>query len=144
MAQSWGTVANPVPKAQSLKPKALIIDSEKELENMARRIKSAGTVIAVLIVLLACVGAAFGQDDSPVETKTAGLWDSIFRPLFKTIVFGGVGLFFLLVSYKVIDLVTPFSMNKEIAEDDNTAVGILAAGMMIAIAIILHAAISVA
>ena len=111
---------------------------------MARRIKSAGTVIAMLVVLVACVGAAFGQDDSPVETKTAGLWESIFLPLFKTVVFGGVGFFFLLVGYKAIDLVTPFSMNKEIAEDDNTAVGILAAGMMIAIAIILHAAISVA
>ena len=111
---------------------------------MAQRIKSAGTFIAILIVLAACVGAAFGQDQSPVETKTANLWESIFRPLFKTIVFGAVRYLFLLVGYKVIDLVTPFSINKELAEDNNTAVGILAAGMMIAIAIILHAAITVA
>ena len=113
---------------------------------MARKLKSIGTFVAVLVILAACVGAALGQEPPATQPETRGmaLWDAIFRPLFKVVVFGGVGFFFLVLSYKIIEIITPFSMTKEIAEDNNTAAGVLAAGIMIAIAIILHAAISAA
>ena len=113
---------------------------------MARKIRTLGTCVAILVILAACIGAAFGQEPpaNAPETRGMALWDAIFRPLFKVVVFGIVGFFFLLLSYKVIEIVTPFSINKEIAEDNNTAAGVLAGSIMIAIAIILHAAITAA
>ena len=116
---------------------------------MARKITLIGTCVAVLIILAACVGAGFAEtipapppSPNPAQTGGESLFDAIFKPLFKTIVFGGVGLVFLLIGYRVIALATPFDQNKEIAEDDNPAARIVVAGVMIALAIILHAAIS--
>ena len=113
---------------------------------MASKIRLIGTCVAVMVIMAACVGLAFAQDQ-PVGQKEGpveGLYDSIVKPLFKTVVFGIVGIVILLIGYKVIDMATPFAINKEIAEDDNTAAGVLAAGMLVAIAVILHAAISIA
>ena len=51
----------------------------------------------------------------------------------------GMGIFFL--SYWLLDRITPFSLHKELADDQNTAIGIVVGSMMIGLGIIIGAAI---
>lgn len=51
----------------------------------------------------------------------------------------GMGVFFL--SYWLLDRITPFSLHKELADDQNTAIGIVVGSMMIGLGIIIGAAI---
>ena len=46
-----------------------------------------------------------------------------------------------LVGFKIFDWITPFSLNKEIEEKNNTAAGVIVAGIMIALGLIVAAAI---
>lgn len=52
----------------------------------------------------------------------------------------GLGLFGL--SVWLTEVVTPFSIRKEIEEDQNVALGIIIAGILVALAIVLAASIS--
>lgn len=46
-----------------------------------------------------------------------------------------------ILAYKVYDLIVPFDLTKELEEDQNIAVGIVIAGMIIGISIIIAATI---
>lgn len=61
--------------------------------------------------------------------------------LITTLIFVLIGLVFFAVSFFVLDKALPYSVNKEIEEDQNTALGIIIGSMMIGIAIIIAAAI---
>jgi len=67
---------------------------------------------------------------------------ALVRPLIGSIVFSIVGLIVLVIGYKIFDLVTPYNLNKEIAEENNTAAGVAVAGVLIALGLIVAAAIS--
>jgi uncharacterized membrane protein YjfL (UPF0719 family) len=60
----------------------------------------------------------------------------------ESVVFSVVGLIILLIGYKIFDAVTPYHLNHEIAEDNNTAAGVAIAGLLIALGLIVSAAIS--
>lgn len=60
--------------------------------------------------------------------------------LVTTLVFVVIGLIFFAVAFGILNLVTPFSIHKEIEEDQNTALGIVIGSMLIGIAIIIAAA----
>ncbi len=75
--------------------------------------------------------AAGGMDMSKVM---GGVVDSL--------VYTVLGILLLVISYKVFGAVVPFDLNKELAEDDNTAVGVFMAGIFIAIGLVISAAIS--
>jgi uncharacterized membrane protein YjfL (UPF0719 family) len=64
-----------------------------------------------------------------------------FQGLIAFAVFSIAGLFYLLVGYKIFDKCTPGELHGEIFKG-NQAVAILAAGVLIAMAIILHGAIT--
>ena len=64
------------------------------------------------------------------------------RPLVDSIVYAVVGTVVLGLSFYVIEKVLPFSMRKEIAEDHNTALGIILGAFVIGLSIIIAAAIS--
>lgn len=64
------------------------------------------------------------------------------RPLVDSIVYSIVGVVVLGLSFYVIEHVLPFSMRKEIAEDHNTALGIILGAFIIGLSIIIAAAIS--
>ena len=66
---------------------------------------------------------------------------SLVEDLLALVIYSVLGLIVLLVGFKALDFMTPFSLNKEIAEDNNTAAGVVVAGMMIALGIIIAAAI---
>jgi uncharacterized membrane protein YjfL (UPF0719 family) len=64
------------------------------------------------------------------------------RPLVDSIVYSIIGTVVLGVSFYVIEKVLPFSMRKEIAEDHNTALGIILGAFVIGLSIIIAAAIA--
>ena len=64
------------------------------------------------------------------------------RPLVDSIVYSIIGTLVLGVSFYVIEKVLPFSMRKEIAEDHNTALGIILGAFVIGLSLIIAAAIA--
>ncbi|MCC7140413.1 MAG: DUF350 domain-containing protein [Planctomycetes bacterium] len=57
------------------------------------------------------------------------------------VVFGGLGIVLFLVALKVCVKITPFSLRKEIEEDQNVALGIVLGSVFIAIGLIVAAAV---
>lgn len=55
--------------------------------------------------------------------------------------FAALGLFVFGVSFGILILVTPFSIRKEIEEDQNTSLGVIIGAMLLGIALIISAAI---
>ena len=64
------------------------------------------------------------------------------RPLVDSIVYSIVGTIVLGLSFYVIEKVLPFSMRKEIAEDQNVSLGIILGAFVIGLSLIIAAAIS--
>lgn len=62
-------------------------------------------------------------------------------PMIATIVYSFIGVMVFIAAYWVLDRLTPFSIKKEIEEDQNTALGIIIGSCFIALAIIIAAAI---
>lgn len=68
--------------------------------------------------------------------------DQLLETLVTTLIFVVIGLIFFGIGFFIMDKVTPFSIRKEIEEDQNTALGIVIGSMLIGIAIIIAAAIN--
>ena len=63
------------------------------------------------------------------------------RVFLLTIVYAALGMLLLFIGYRVFDLVTPTNMQKDIFENRNTAVAILAGSFIIGLAIVIGLAI---
>ena len=61
--------------------------------------------------------------------------------LILSIVYGLIGILLLMVGYKIFEWITPFSVEDALSKDQNRAVGIVVAGMFLAIGIVIAAAI---
>ena len=57
-------------------------------------------------------------------------------------VFAGIGLAVFGIAFWIMTKLAPFSVKKEIEEDQNTALAIIMAGVIIGVALIISAAIS--
>jgi uncharacterized membrane protein YjfL (UPF0719 family) len=68
-------------------------------------------------------------------------WSKFGADFLKTLVFVALGLVFFAGAFWVICKVAPFSVRKEIEEDQNTSLAILIGSVIIGIAIIIAAAI---
>jgi uncharacterized membrane protein YjfL (UPF0719 family) len=68
-------------------------------------------------------------------------WDSLVKAVVATLVFGGVGIVLFGLAFWIITMVAPFSIRKEIEEDQNTSLGILIGAVIIGISIIVAAAV---
>ena len=66
---------------------------------------------------------------------------TIIKPMVTALVFTTFGIVMFAVAFKIIQMVTPFSIRKEIEEDQNIALGILIGAVMLGLAIIIAAAI---
>ncbi len=78
--------------------------------------------------------AAASGDGPMIDFKVLGGF------IIEGIVFSIVGLIILMVGYKVFDMATPYDLNRQIAEENNTAAGIAVAGVLISLGIIVAAA----
>jgi uncharacterized membrane protein YjfL (UPF0719 family) len=65
----------------------------------------------------------------------------ILAEFVSTIFYSVVGMVLLWIAYKVIDLVTPFPIVKEIEEDQNTALAVLIGSVFLSMSIIIAAVI---
>jgi putative membrane protein len=65
----------------------------------------------------------------------------MIQSLFSVLVFGVIGILLFALAVKIIHKVLPFSLEKEIAEDQNTALGIVMGSIIIGLSIIVAAAI---
>lgn len=63
------------------------------------------------------------------------------KPVIDSILYSLLGTIILLVFFYAIEKVLPFSMRKEIAEDHNTALGIILGAFIIGLSMIISAAI---
>ena len=66
---------------------------------------------------------------------------AIIRPAVMSLVFSTIGLVMFALAFKIITMISPFSMRKEIEEDQNVALGIMVGAVMLGLAIIIAAAI---
>lgn len=64
------------------------------------------------------------------------------RPLVDSVVYSVVGCMVLGLSFYVIEKLLPFSMRKEIADDQNVSLGIILGAFVIGLSLIIAAAIA--
>ena len=63
------------------------------------------------------------------------------RPVVDSLLYSVLGTVVLLGAFAFIERVLPFSLRKEVAEDQNVALGIIIAALILAVAIIIAAGI---
>lgn len=68
-------------------------------------------------------------------------FDKLLPVLATTLIFVFIGLIVFGLAYLIVVLVTPFSVKKEIEEDQNTALAIIIGSLIIGIALIISSAI---
>ena len=68
-------------------------------------------------------------------------WAKLFQLVVNTAVFAGIGLGLFAFAFWAITRICPFSIRKEIEEDQNAALGIVIGSVIIGIAIIVASAI---
>ena len=68
-------------------------------------------------------------------------WAPFVKALVASIVYSLIGIVMFAASCVIIKLVTPFSLRKEIEEDQNTALAILIGSVILGLSIIIAAAI---
>lgn len=66
----------------------------------------------------------------------------LIKVLLSTLIFVAIGLVVFAIAFLLIVKICPFSIRKEIEEDQNTALAIIMAGVIIGISLIIAAAIS--
>jgi putative membrane protein len=81
---------------------------------------------------------ALAAADSTVESSGGSL---LFNHILAALIFAAVGLVAFCASLWVISKITPFSIRKEIEEDQNTSLAIIIGAMIIGMSIIIAAAI---
>jgi putative membrane protein len=79
---------------------------------------------------------------SAVADKAALDTNALVNTLVQSVVFVVVGLLVFAVAFWLITKLSPFSIRKEIEEDQNTALGIVIGSVIIGLALVIAAAIS--
>lgn len=69
-------------------------------------------------------------------------WTLMFEHAIAAVLFGAIGIGMFVGALWVLRRVSPFSIEKELAEDQNVALGIVMAAVLIGLAIILASALS--
>lgn len=67
--------------------------------------------------------------------------EELLPVLATTVIFVAIGLIVFLIAFLVVVLVAPFSVKKEIEEDQNTSLAIIIGAIIVGIAMIISAAI---
>lgn len=65
----------------------------------------------------------------------------IVKVVVESVIFVGIGLVVFLIAFFLMTKMAPFSVRKEIEEDQNTALGVVMGAVIIGLAIIIAAAI---
>lgn len=65
----------------------------------------------------------------------------VVKAIVGSLVYSGIGLGMFVTAYRVMQWILPFSLVKELEEDQNIAVGVMMGSVMLGLAIIIAAAI---
>lgn len=103
----------------------------------AQRIVRAAAWLLVLVPAGAALAADAGEPAMTLEST--GL--RIGRELVETVLFGLVGIFLSVASFRIFDKAVPWDLHKEIEADHNVAAAIVVASMFLGVAIIIAAVI---
>lgn len=78
-----------------------------------------------------------------LTSTSAYAQDGMMNPLTiaASVLYGLLGILLAVVGYKVFELILPFDVTKELSEDDNPAVGVVMAAVILGVSIIMAAAI---
>ncbi|MBK7391966.1 MAG: DUF350 domain-containing protein [Chloracidobacterium sp.] len=68
--------------------------------------------------------------------------EELLPTMATTVIFVAIGLVVFAIAFAIVVLVAPFSVKKEIEEDQNTALAIIIGALIIGIAIIIASAIN--
>ncbi|MEQ8275393.1 MAG: DUF350 domain-containing protein [Deltaproteobacteria bacterium] len=68
-------------------------------------------------------------------------WETQQGHMVASVVYSLIGVAIFAIAFLVMERVAPFSLRKELAEDDNVAVGILLGSVVIGLSIIIASAI---
>ena len=101
------------------------------------------TFVLVAVAIVAFVmftHNASAQDDAAPANAPMVDFKVLGGFIIEGVVFSIVGLIILMVGYKVFDVATPYDLNRQIAEENNTAAGIAVAGVLVSLGIIVAAA----
>ncbi len=69
-------------------------------------------------------------------------WSNYIYGILDTGIYSLFGIVMMIVGFVVVIIISPFSIKKEIAEDQNTALGIIIGSVILGISIIIAAVIS--
>ena len=106
---------------------------------MISRLLRPSALLAFLLVVTSAVQTSWAANGGAAP----GSWrlSDILKGILSASIYSILGLVILILGFKIFDRVTPFSLDHEIAEDHNTAAGVVVAGLLIALGIIVAAAI---
>ncbi len=93
-------------------------------------------LVSVMAATLGGAPAAWAQAAAP--GRTVG---DVLANLLISVVFGVVGMALLIGGYYVFELLTSYSIRKELVEDHNVAVGVVVAAVILGMAIVIAASI---
>ena len=68
-------------------------------------------------------------------------WETQQGHMVASVVYSLIGVAIFAIAFLLMERIAPFSLRKELAEDDNVAVGIVLGSIMIGISIIIAAAV---
>ena len=94
-------------------------------------------LMLVISTLSGAIAAQQGVGNSP----NSSFWSELPLGLAAALIYSFLGIIVLMIGFKIFDWITPFSLNREIEEKNNTAAGLIVAGIMIALGLIVAAAI---
>ena len=96
--------------------------------NLAVGIVEGGFYIALAIIIHASISGGVASE-------------SVWMEIGISAVYFVLSLIILAIGFLAFDLITPFSMKRQIIEDENVAVGAVEAAFLIALGIIIHGAV---
>jgi putative membrane protein len=69
-------------------------------------------------------------------------WESAPGHMVASVVYSLIGVVIFAIAFLLIEKIAPFSLRKELAEDDNVAVGVVLGSIVIGLSIIIASAIA--
>ena len=70
------------------------------------------------------------------------MWGRLLEPMLSGVIFTALGVVLFVLAFVIIVRVMPFSVRREIEEDQNIALGVILAAVILGISIIVAAAIT--
>ena len=105
-------------------------------------LKIAGIVTDLIAVVsaMALSGATTAAGDVIIGNSGQGV-SELITGVIDAVIYSALCIVVLLAGFKLLDLATPFALNKEIAEDNNLAAGLVVGGILVGLGLIVAAAI---